>query len=45
MAAIRQLIGQQFDAFRDYRDWWERTSSNFNPDFVEWVEEQRSKAA
>ncbi len=45
MAAIRQLIGQQFDAYRDYRDWWERTSSNFNPEFVEWVEEQRSKAA
>ena len=45
LAALRRQIGRQFDAFRDYRDWWERTSSNFNSEFVEWVEEQRSKAA
>ncbi len=42
---VHRQIGRQYDAYRDYRDWWERTSSNFNPEFVEWVEEQRSKAA
>ena len=45
LAALRRVIDQQFDAFRDYRDWWERTSSMFNDEFVEWVEEQRAKAA
>ncbi len=36
-----------FNAFRSIEDWWEAstTSGSFNSDFVEWVEEQRSKAA
>ena len=45
LAALRRLIGTRFDTFRDYGGWWERTRANFSPEFVEWVEEQRSKAA
>ena len=43
---IGHVIAGQFDRYRDYAEWWERTKSeNWNPEFVEWVEEQRSKAA
>jgi hypothetical protein len=34
-----------FNDFRSLQSWWERSAKLFNPEFVEWVEEQRSKAA
>ncbi len=34
-----------FNDFRSIQSWWERSAKLFNPEFVEWVEEQRSKAA
>ena len=45
LAALRRLIGTRFDTFRDYADWWERTSPMFSQEFVAWVEEERAKAA
>ncbi len=39
------VIAGQFDRFRDYGEWWETSRRGFRPEFVEWVEEQRSKAA
>ena len=35
------------DGFHSIEGWWEArtTAGTFDPDFVEWVEEQRSKAA
>ena len=41
-----RVIAGQFDRYRDYGEWWDRQKSvNWNPEFVEWVEEQRSQAA
>ncbi len=40
-ATVRSL----FTRFRSYEGWWEGTKPRFRPEFVEWVEEQRSKAA
>ncbi len=41
-----RVIAGLFDRYRDYGEWWENTGSEYlNPEFVEWVEEQRSKAA
>ena len=34
-----------FDAYRSFEGWWEARKVGFRPVFVEWVEEQRSKAA
>ncbi len=35
-----------FNDFRSTQPWWESSAKAlFNPEFVEWVEEQRSKAA
>jgi hypothetical protein len=34
-----------FTAFRSFEGWWEARKESFSPEFVEWVEEQRSKAA
>ena len=34
-----------FDAYRSFEDWWEARKVGFRPPFVEWVEEQRAKAA
>ncbi len=39
--AVRDL----FTAFRSFEGVWEAGKENYLPDFVEWVEEQRSKAA
>ena len=39
--AVRSL----FTTSRGFEGWWERGKKGFLPDFVEWVEEQRSKAA
>ena len=40
-AALRGL----FSNFRSFDDWWEGVKNGFLPEFVEWVEEQRSKLA
>ncbi len=41
----RRVVGY-FNDFRGVEGWWEKTArSAFPPDFVEWVEEQRAKAA
>ncbi len=40
-AALRGL----FSNFRSFSGWWEGSKSGQQPEFVEWVEEQRSKAA
>ncbi len=43
---LGRVIAGQFDRYRDYGEWWESMKSvNWPPEFVEWVEEQRSKAA
>ncbi len=34
-----------FTRFRGFEDFWESVKSLYSPEFVEWVEEQRSKAA
>ena len=34
-----------FNVFRSFEGWWEAGKQTFLPEFVEWVEEQRSKAA
>lgn len=40
-----RVITQQFNEYRDYGVWWDRFRHTLpNPEFVEWVEEQRSRA-
>ena len=39
------VVGFYFNALRGFEDWWETLKPGFPPEFVEWVEEQRSKAA
>ncbi len=34
-----------FAAYRSFEGWWELTKTSYVPEFVEWVEEQRAKAA
>ena len=34
-----------FNDFRSVEGWWEEHAERLTPEFVEWVEEQRSKAA
>ena len=34
-----------FSTYRSFEGWWEASKLIYLPDFVEWVEEQRSKAA
>ena len=34
-----------FNSYRSLEGWWEASSPRFRPEFVEWAEEQRSKAA
>ena len=38
-------VGSLFNAYRSLGGWWERGKPNYVSEFVEWVEEQRSKAA
>ncbi len=39
-------VATYFNDFRSVGNWWDaRKVTGFRPDFVEWVEEQRSKAA
>ncbi len=34
-----------FTNFRSFPGWWDGVKFSYFPEFVEWVEEQRSKAA
>ncbi len=44
---MAQRVARHFNDFRSVEGWWDAqtTRGSFRPDFVEWVEEQRSKAA
>ena len=42
---IGRWISRMFQEYGSFPDWWEGTKSIFAPDFIEWVEEQRAKAA
>ncbi len=44
-AGMSAVLRDIFNRHRSFEGWWERTKGAFLPDFVEWVEEQRSKAA
>ncbi len=44
-AGLGRAVGGMFRAFRSLEGWWEAVKSGYPSDFVEWVEEQRSKAA
>ncbi len=43
-AGIAAGVRSLFTASRSFEGWWESMKPTFLPDFVEWVEEQRSKA-
>ena len=43
--AIEGALAANFRRYRSYAESWDRVKSSFHPEFVEWVEEQRSKAA
>ncbi len=44
-ATLQRGIRLQFNNYRSFDGWWEGMRAGYSPDFVEWVEEQRSKAA
>jgi hypothetical protein len=44
-AIIAHRVLAYFNDFRSVGGWWDAQRSAFHPEFVEWVEEQRSKAA
>ena len=39
------VVRALFATFRSFEGWWEGTKSVYFPEFVEWVEEERAKAA
>ncbi len=44
-ALLGRGVGGLFTGYRSFESWWEATKFGFVPEFVEFVEEQRSKAA
>ncbi len=44
-ATLQRGIRLQFNSYRSFDGWWEGMRAQYSPEFVEWVEEQRSKAA
>ncbi len=44
-ARMGAIAGSYFNNFRSFEALWEVQKPNFSPPFVEWVEEQRAKAA
>ena len=44
-AGLGRAVGDMFGVFRSVGGWWQGSNLGFDPEFVEWVEEQRSKAA
>ncbi len=43
--AVAAAVRGHFANFRSFEGWWERGKANYLPEFVEFVEEQRAKAA
>ncbi len=43
--ALRHRVGEVLTTYRSAPSWWEESRPNFLPEFIEVVEEQRSKAA
>ena len=43
-AGLGRAVGGMFRVFRSVEGWWEGNKLGFEPEFVEWVEEQRAKA-
>ena len=43
--AVAGTVRNFFSSFRSFDRYWENAKGGFFPEFVEWVEEQRSKAA
>ncbi len=44
-AGMKLTIRGFFSSSKSFGRWWEAVKSGYLPEFVEWVEEQRSKAA
>ena len=44
-AGAEAVVLDCFSNYHSFESWWERVSRGFRPEFVEFVEEQRSKAA
>ncbi len=44
-AGVASIVAGEFSRFRSYGQSWDRMKPNLLPEFVAWVEEQRSKAA
>ncbi len=42
---VAGTVGSYFTMFRSFGGIWESQKTNYGPEFVEWVEEQRAKAA
>ncbi len=42
---IAGTVGSYFTAFRSFGEVWDTSKTIYPPEFVEWVEEQRAKAA
>ena len=38
-------IARMFRRYRSMESWWEIAKTGYLPEFVEWIEEQRTKAA
>ena len=44
-AGMARSVRSTFNRYRSFDEWWETSRGIYIPEFVEWVEEQRSKAA
>ncbi len=44
-AGFARAVRIHFNRYRSFEGWWDGLKAGYFPDFVEWVEEQRSKAA
>ncbi len=44
-AEMAETVRGFFTGSRSFDGWWEAVKATYDPEFVEWVEEQRSKAA
>ena len=44
-AGLAPMLPTFFNRYRSFEGWWERARQIYAPEFVEWVEEQRQKAA
>ncbi len=42
---MARAVRGHFNGYRSFEDWWQNAKRSYFPEFVEWVEEQRSKAA